>query len=78
LFYDGACERNLETKERHQIVVILQLMNATNEEQIEVEQRIVIYTCAFKGEYLVMDYLFDMLIKFKRILCNMNITVIKF
>jgi hypothetical protein len=40
---------------------------ATNKEQIEIKQRIVIYTCAFKGEYLVMDYLFDMLIRFKRI-----------
>jgi len=47
-------------------VVILQQMNA-NEEQIEVEQRIVIYTHAFKGKYLMMDYLFDMLIRFKRI-----------
>jgi hypothetical protein len=28
LFYDGTCERNLETKERHQVVVILQQMKS--------------------------------------------------
>jgi len=51
---------------------------ATNEEQIEVEQRIVIYTCAFKGKYLVMDYLFDMLIGFKEFNVTQTLSHIHF
>ncbi len=33
----------------------------TNEEQIEIEQKIVIFTPALKGKYIVMDYVFHML-----------------
>jgi hypothetical protein len=32
----------------------------TNEEQIEIEQRIVIYTLALEGKSIVMDYVFHM------------------
>jgi hypothetical protein len=33
----------------------------TNEEQIEIEQKIVIFTPVLKGKYIVMDYVFHML-----------------
>jgi len=30
----------------------------TNEEQIEIEQRIIVYTFALEGKYIVMDHVF--------------------